>query len=71
MFKGRVLARLCLASLAAAFFVAPLTGCGDNRPKIVRPEHPTAPPNESMRLHMDAPQSPPANEAQKPAGESG
>jgi hypothetical protein len=34
-------------------------GCGDNRPKIRRPEKPTAPPDESMRLQMDtgAPQT--------------
>ncbi|WP_425395244.1 hypothetical protein [Aeoliella sp.] len=46
---GLVLITLALTSL----------GCGDNRPKITRPDNPTSVPDESMRLSTDSSHAPP------------
>jgi len=58
---------LLVGCLSAAFLVVPSVGCGEGRPKIRRPEKPTPPPDESMKLHSDASHSPTADSAESPA----
>lgn len=44
--------------MAAAVGLAAV-GCGDDRPKIVKPDNPTPPPDESMRLRIGPRNVPP------------
>ncbi len=55
---------ICLLAVGS---LSPSIGCGDSRPKIRRPENPTSPPDDSMRLHMQASQQHPTEETEKPA----
>lgn len=56
---GQTLAANLATSLGVLVCVAALTGCGDNRPKIRRPDKPTPPPSASMKLHMESSASQP------------
>jgi hypothetical protein len=51
-----------IALAVAALTITHSAGCGDNRPKIRRPENPTPPPGANMRLSSD----PAADPATKP-----
>jgi hypothetical protein len=62
--RGIIVALWLLIGAAAALGLC--VGCGDNRPKIRRPEHPTPPPDESMKLHFEAPQAPAPQQTKKP-----
>jgi hypothetical protein len=55
---GKTLAANLAPTLAVLVCVAALAGCGDNRPKIRRPDKPTQPPNASMKLHMESASQP-------------
>jgi len=57
---------VCFGLLAVGFSA---TGCGDNRPKIVRPDNPSPIPDESMKLHIDSSHAPsPGQDEEKSGG---
>jgi hypothetical protein len=69
MTQCRRFAFLVLLSAGASLFLSPATGCGDNRPKIRRPENPTPPPDPSMRLNFDSGSASPNQDLNKAAKE--
>lgn len=58
MFDHRKFGAIFLVCMAALLLTLPSIGCGDNRPKIVRPDNPTPVPDESKRLHIDPSHAP-------------